>query len=186
MPASGNANATTSAPDLVTLNKDNLARVIGFADLYDSKAKFVLTVVLAITGYFLTELTSFITMHAMHATDPWFVLLDIVAASCLGFFLTAVFFIVWTIRPNTNQHSQKKSPFFFQSIASYPLDEFKAVMTTLTESSAITFLAEQTYDNAKVVTRKDTIVRRSFNCFIIGTVCFLLFSIGRAIVLALY
>jgi len=35
---------------LVDINKDNLARVITFVNIYDGKAKFVLTVILAVSG----------------------------------------------------------------------------------------------------------------------------------------
>lgn len=35
---------------LVDVNKDNLARAIGFGPIYDGKAKFVLSLVLALTA----------------------------------------------------------------------------------------------------------------------------------------
>src|SRR5665213_3458751 len=103
---------------LIDINKDNLARVIGFVNVYDGKAKFVLTMILALTAYFLAELPSYIDAHAAHPNGAWFAILDVLAAGCLGLFLWAAVLVILTIRPNVAQHSQKQSPFFFQSIAS--------------------------------------------------------------------
>lgn len=170
---------------LVDINKDNLSRVIGFASTYDTKANFALTVILALTAYFVAELPSYIDAHAKHPAHAWFALVDLAAIGCLGFFLWAVVLIVVTIRPNVSQHTQKPSPMFFQSIASMPLDEFRKTMASLPVSDALRLLAEQTYDNAKVVATKHARVHVAINRFFWGVLCFLAFTIGRSILLAL-
>lgn len=170
---------------LLDINKDNLTRVIGFASTYDSKANFSLTVILALTAYLAAELPSYIDAHAKHPAHSWFALLDLAAIGCLGFFLWAVVLIVMTIRPNVGQHSQKLSPLFFQSIASMSLDDFRKTMASLPVDVALRLLAEQTYDNAKVVAKKHARVHEAINRFFWGVLCFLIFTIGRSILLAL-
>ena len=170
---------------LVDINKDNLTRVIGFASTYDTKANFALTIILALTAYLTAELPSYIDAHAKHPAHTWFVLLDLAAIGCLGFFLWAVVLIVMTIRPNVGQHTQKPSPLFFQSIASMPLDEFRKTMASLPIDETLRLLAEQTYDAAKVVAKKHARVHEAINWFFWGVLCFLAFTIGRSILLAL-
>lgn len=170
---------------LLEINKDNLTRVIGFASTYDTKANFALTVILALTAYLIAELPSYIAAHAKHPQNVWFAFVDLAAIGCLGFFLWAVVLIVLTIRPNVAQHSQKASPLFFQSIASMALDDFKKKMASLEVDEALCLLAEQTYDNARVVATKHTRVHEAINRFFWGVLCFLVFTIGRSIVLAL-
>jgi hypothetical protein len=170
---------------LLEINKDNLARTIGFAGAYDTKANFVLTVILALTAYLIAELPTYVDAHARQPTLSWFALLDLAAIGCLGLFLWAVILIVMTIRPNVEQHSQKPSPLFFHSIASMPLDEFRKRMSSLPPDETVGLLAEQTYDNAKVITRKQMRVHGAINRFLGGLLCFLVFTIGRSILLAL-
>jgi hypothetical protein len=140
------ASSNTSPEDrkyLIDIGKDNLARAIGFVNVYDGKAKFVLTIVLALTAYFLAELPSYIDAHKTRPNNPWFVAMDAFAVGCLGFFLWAVILIILTIRPNVTQHSQKLSPLFFQSIEKMPLDHFREQMSSLDESQAVILLACQ-------------------------------------------
>jgi hypothetical protein len=170
---------------LLDINKDNLTRVIGFASAYDTKANFALTIILALTAYLTAELPSYIDAHAKHPTHTWFALLDLAAIGCLGFFLWAVVLIVMTIRPDVGQHTQKPSPLFFQNIALMPLDDFRKTMASLPVNEALHLLAEQTYDNAKVVAKKHARVHAAINRFFWGVLCFLAFTIGRSILLAL-
>jgi uncharacterized membrane protein len=170
---------------LIDINKDNLARVVSFAGVYDGKAKFVLTLILALIAYFMAELPSYIDAHAKHPTNAWYVVVDLSAVGFLILFLWAVVLIVLTIRPNVTQHSQKASPLFFQSICSTPLEDFRNTMLMLLPNKAIELLAEQTYDNAKVVAKKHAYVHDTINRFLWGLLSFLTFTIGRAILLAL-
>jgi hypothetical protein len=169
---------------LLDINKDNLTRVIGFAGTYDTKANFVLTIILALTAYLIAELPTYIDSHAKHVENPWFALADLAAIGCLGFFVWAASLIVITIRPNVSQHSQKPSPLFFQTIASMALDDFKSKMNSLKVDEALCLLAEQTYDNAKVVEVKHVRVHNATNRFFWGMLCFLAFTIARSILLA--
>jgi hypothetical protein len=170
---------------LLDINKDNLTRVIGFASTYDTKANFALTIILALTAYLVAELPSYIDAHAKHPQSPWFVLADLAAFGCLAFFIWAVVLIVLTIRPNISQHTQKPSPLFFQTIASMALDDFKNKMAALKVDDALCLLAEQTYDNAKIVTKKHLRVHDAINRFFWGVLCFLVFAVARPMLLAL-
>jgi len=68
----------------IDVNQANLERVIGFVGVMDAKAKFVLTLILALTGYLVTQLSSFIDAHTrINMMPPWaatlMILLDLAA-----------------------------------------------------------------------------------------------------------
>jgi hypothetical protein len=65
------------------------------------------------------------------------------------------------------------------------LDDFKKKMASLEVDEALCLLAEQTCDNARVVATKHTRVHEAINRFFWGVLCFLVFTIGRSILLAL-
>lgn len=58
-------------------------------------------------------------------------------------------------------------------------------MTSMTPDHALALLAEQAYDNAKVMVRKNAGVHNAVNLFLGGMTCFLFFTVGQAILLAL-
>lgn len=175
---------------LIDVNKDNLDRVIGFVDVIDGKAKFILTLVLALTAYLVTQLGPYIDAHAKWGNGhPWapvfFVILDLLALSCLGCFITTAITVICAISPRTTQHSGRVSPLFFGTIASMPIEDFKATMKTIAPNDVIDQLADQTFDNAKIVAQKTVHVRRSINFFYYGMTCFFAFTIFRPILLSL-
>ena len=175
---------------LIDVNKDNLDRVIGFVDVMDGKAKFILTLVLALTAYLVTQLGPYIDAHAKwstgHAWSPvFFVILDLLAIACLGCFITTAITVVCAISPRTAQHSGRVSPLFFGTIATMPLEDFKTTMKAITSNDVIDQLADQTFDNAKIVSQKTGYVRRSIKLFWWGMTCFFAFTIFRPILLSL-
>lgn len=170
---------------LVDVNKDNLARAISFGPVYDGKAKFVLSLVLALTAYLLTELPRYVTAHANLPTDAWFVLLDVICVLCLLSFLKATLCVIHAIRPKVHQPSQKPSPLFFHTIAQLPIDVFRTTMESLTPDQVVTLLAEQTYDNAQIMVVKNACVNCATDWLFRGLTCFLLFTVGQAIRIAL-
>lgn len=66
-----------------------------------------------------------------------------------------------------------------------PLDDFRKAMASPPVNESLRLLAEQTYDNAKVVAKKHARVHEAINRFFWGVLCFLAFTIGRSILLAL-
>ena len=175
---------------LIDVNKENLERVIKFVDVMDGKAKFILTLVLALTAYLVAQLGSYLDVHAKWGAfsvwaPPFFVILDLMALCCLGCFITTAVTVICAITPRTGQHSGRISPFFFGTIASLPLEDFKKAMNAITPTQVIDQLADQTYDNAKIVTRKTEYVRRSIKLFYYGIACFFAFTIGRPLLLSL-
>src|SRR6266446_10404132 len=117
---------------LIDVNRDNLDRVIGFVDVMDGKAKFTLTLVLALTAYLVTQLGPYIDAHAKWGTGhPWapvfFVLLDVLVFGCLGCFIATAITVICAISPRTCQHSGRVSPLFFGTIASMPIADFKTI-----------------------------------------------------------
>jgi hypothetical protein len=176
---------------LIDVNQANLDRIIGFVGVMDAKAKFVLTLVLALTGYLVTQLSSFIDAHTrINMMPPWaatlMVLLDIAAAACLAFFIIAAITAIRAIRPLTTRHTGKTSPLFFDTIADTPHEEFKQHMKTLLPNELLDLLADQSYDNAKIVQQKTRAVQQSMKAFFIGLACFFAFSIGRTIIVGVF
>jgi Family of unknown function (DUF5706) len=175
---------------ILDLNKENLDRVIGFVDVMDSKAKFILTLVLALTAYLATQLGPYLDAHGKWGTltswaPTFFILLDLVGIGCLVCFIATAITVICAISPTTTQHSGRHSPLFFGTIAAVGIEDFKNAMKTLTPNNAIDLLADQTYDNAKIVTKKTAHVRRSITFFYYGMGCFFIFTIGRPILLSL-
>src|SRR5713226_3715337 len=175
---------------LIDLNKDNLDRVIGFVDVMDGKAKFILTLVLALTAYLVTQLGPYLDAHVKWSSlSTWaptfFVILDAFALACLACFIATAITVICAISPRTTQHSGRVSPLFFGTIAGMPIEDFKTTMKTLTPNDVIDQLADQTFDNAKIVTQKTDHVRRSIRFFYCGMTCFFAFTIGRPILLSL-
>jgi hypothetical protein len=175
---------------VIETNKDNLARVIGFANVMDGKATFILTLALALTGYLVSQLGPYLDAQAKSATAPnWaptcYILLDGVALACLTCFTLTAINVIRCIKPRTNRHTGKTSPLFFMTIAEGSHEEFKATMKSLNPDGIIDHLADQTYDNAKIVQAKTANVHRSFTLFLCGLYCFLAFTIGRPILLSL-
>jgi hypothetical protein len=173
---------------LIDLNKDNLARVIAFAGVMDSKARFVLTLVLALTAYLVSQLGGYMEAHARWTAMPtwaptFFVILDAMALASLFCFITTAITVVRTIAPRLSQHSGRPSPLFFATIAQTGIEDFKATMRTITPNQVIDLLAEQTYDNAKIIAQKTSSIRGCIRLFYWGMACFFAFTIGRPVLL---
>lgn len=174
----------------IEVNKHNLTRIISFVGVMDSKAKFILTLVLALTAYLVTQLGSFLEVHgrwgAMTNWAPsFFVLLDLMAAVCLCCFIAAAVKVLCVISPRIDQHSGRTSPLFFDTIAKMPIEDFKAIMKQLAPNDVIELLADQTYDNAKVVQQKTADVQQCVKLFLWGMASFFGFTIGRTILVGL-
>ena len=175
---------------VIATNKENLDRVIRFADVMDGKAKFILTIVLALAAYLVAQLGPYMDAHAKWGSmnnwaPPFFVILDLIAVACLACFIATAITVVCAISPRLTQHSGKASPLFFGTIAGMSIEEFKKAMTELTPNNVIDLLADQTFDNAKIVKQKTAHVQRSIKLFYIGMTCFFAFTIGRPILLSL-
>ena len=175
---------------LIDVNKDNLDRVISFVDVMDGKAKFILTIVLALTAYLVAQLGPYLDAHAKwggsHTWAPaFFVILDIFALACLACFILTAITVVCAISPRTTQHSGRVSPLFFGTLVDMGIEDFKKTMKSITPDDVIDQLADQTFDNAKIVTQKTELVRRSINLFWWGMTCFFVFTVFRPILVSL-
>ncbi len=187
------SNATSSsvsAPDSITVNRDNLARVIHFVGIVDAKAQFVLTLVLALTAYLVTELGSFFGAERAHIASRGLVLaafafMDIVLGACVVLFVFALLKVLEAITPRVKPYSGNTSLLFFRTIDSMPRDEFKQRMSGLSAAQLTNELIDQTYDNAKVVTRKAADVRKSIVYFKLGLLAFGIFTLVHPLLLAL-
>jgi hypothetical protein len=148
----------------IDLNKDNLARTIGFVGVMDAKASFALSLVLALTAYLVTQLGPFLTAHVQHkTTNAWvpvfFIILDLMVIACLACFIAAVIVVIHAIKPRTDRHTGRNSPLFFGTIADMPCEDFKDRMKILTPNQYLDCLIDQTYDNAKIVRQKNRHLR---------------------------
>ena len=143
----------------IEANEHNLARTIGFVGIIDTKATFVLSLVLALTAYFVAQLGPFLNAHVQHQKpNPWepvfFVLLDLVATACLTCFLIDAIIIIHIIKPRTGQHTGKASLLFYGTIATMPCEDFKKQMGSISPNEYADLLIDQTFDNAKILHQK--------------------------------
>lgn len=97
-------------------------RAGGLASVMDSKARFVLTLVLALTAYLVSQLGGYMEAHARWTAMPswaptFFVILDALALASVFCFITIAISVVRTIAPRLSQHSGRPSPLFFATIA---------------------------------------------------------------------
>jgi hypothetical protein len=174
---------------LITANKENLARVIGFVSVIDAKAQFVLALVLALTSYLIVQLGPYLDAHRRWATLPpntgvFFVLLDLVALACGVLFFFSAAQVIKTIHPRTGRHTGKSSPLFYATIAQMSHEDFKATMRTLPTNEFVDLLIDQTYDNAKIVATKTETVKASVKFFVAGALCFFTFTIARTLLVS--
>ena len=97
------------------VNKENVERVIKFVDVMDGKARFILTLVLALIAYLVAQLGSYVDAHAKWGVlavwvPPFFIVLDALAIGCLGCFIATAITVISAITPRTEQHTGRKSP----------------------------------------------------------------------------
>lgn len=182
-------DATNNKNELITLNERNLARVIGWISVIDSKAKFIFSIILVVLGYSVPQVGSLTkictSLWEKEAFAPVVVLVFLMGGTFICLIVSFIY-LVFIIYPKRKPFTGKVSYFFYESIAEMPASEFQAKMSSISATEAIDGLSDQTYNNAKVVKRKFDQLSISVIWFLIGLGLLILSSISHQIITKLY
>lgn len=163
--------------ELIAINERNLERVIGWVAIVDSKAKFVLSVIIVVLGYTFAQiglpLKTIVELinHKNYSLSVFLICFMICIFACL---FASFFYLLWIIYPKRKPYTGETSYFFFETIAKMEISNFKTKMASISYPKIIDGLSEQTYNNSKVVKRKFDQLSKSVIWFLIGL--FLLFT----------
>lgn len=184
-----NSDATTDDKQLITLNERNLARVIGWISLVDSKAKFIFSIILVVLGYSVPQVASltktFTSLWEKKACAPAAVLVLLLLGTFICLIISFVY-LVFIIYPKRRPFTGKVSYFYYESIAEMPASQFQAKMSSISATEAIDGLSDQTYSNAKVVKKKFDQLSISVIWFLIGLSFLIVFAISHQIIAKFY
>lgn len=173
----------------MTLNERNLARVIGWISVIDSKAKFIFSIILIVLGYSISQVGSLTKTCTFLWDKKLFTSAVVLVFLMLGTFVCLIIsfiYLVSIIYPKRKPYTGKVSYFFYESIAEMPAPEFQAKMSSISATEAIDGLSEQTYNNAKVVKKKFDQLSISVIWFWISLGFLIFFSILHQIIAKLY
>lgn len=178
-------DATIDKKELITLNERNLARVIGWISLVDSKAKFIFSVILVVLGYSVPQVASLTRTFTSLWENKAFAPAAVLVLLLLGTFvclITSFVYLVFIIYPMRKPFTGKVSYFYYESIAEMPASQFRAKMSSISATEAIDGLSDQTYNNAKVVRKRFDQLSISVIWFLIGLGLLIVFSISHQII----
>ncbi len=179
---------TSEELKLIDVSEKNLARMVGWSTVVDSKATFVLTLILVLLGYFVSQLVTYFEAHlklwnSSSAAPTLLVLLDIALIATLGCLITSIVYLMKIVRPKLIPPTQKLSLFFFQTVEKMPADDFHNRVLKLSVKDALADLNDQTYNVAKVVSQRFGQLNTSITWFWYGFIAFMLFSVLRPLFL---
>jgi len=173
-------DASNNKNELITLNEGNLARVIGWISVIDSKAKFIFSVILIVVGYSMTQIRPLTKTCTILWGRKAFTPVMVLVFFMLGVFVCLIIsfvYLVLIIYPKRKPYTGKVSYFFYESIAEIPASEFQTKMSSISVTEAINGLSDQTYNNSKVVKKKFDQLSISVIWFLVGFGLLIFFSI---------
>lgn len=175
--------------ELIALNERNLARLIGWVGVIDSKAKFILSVIIVVLGYSLTRVASLtstcIGLLDKKAVSPAILLVLLLLGTLVCLLLSFVY-LVSIIFPKRKPYTGKASYFYYESIAAMPAADFQTKMSSISEDETIVGLVDQSYNIAKVVKSKFDQLSTSIILFLVSVGLLILFSILHQTIPKLY
>lgn len=184
-----NNNTNTQNIDesqVLKINEDNLNRVINWIAVADSKAKFILTILLIALSYVVTQagiiIDSAIKIAAKSeqiGINIW-LLLGILIIGAIPLLLSLLF-LIRIIYPDLKRKKKEEADecFFFQLIAQKDASEFYAKMKDISKTQTIDGIIYQTYNASYIAKIKYSQLKVSIICFFIG-----LFIIGILAILS--
>ncbi|MHC4996899.1 MAG: Pycsar system effector family protein [Planctomycetota bacterium] len=155
----------------------NLRMTIEFVKMADQKARFLMRTALALFGAGFVGLPPAIAVLSdaiqNNAGPSSFIAFVVVMALYLVYslcLLVAIMKMIDVVRPRIidGANDDKPSPFFFQSIANMPIEDFKRQIKRLEPEQAIDELATQTYHNARVAVQKFRKLNEAINWMLGG------------------
>ena len=150
-------DGTDAQEEALSLNENNLSRVIGWVSVADGKAQFVFSIALVSLAYLVPRIgTIGGTILGLWEGGAYVraCALGLLAMGTVCCLIVSVVHVLLVIYPKTKIHNDAPSYFFFETIADISAAEFRAKMSSISTAEAINGLSDQTYNNAKVVKKK--------------------------------
>ena len=170
---------------LISLNENNLTRVINWVSAVDSKANFVLTIVLVVAGIVISQIDHAIELSVRLWYSREYSLVIIMGGLLLGamYYLTkSLVYLLIVIYPKRIPYTQKDSAFFYDSISGMASTDFTSEMESIKLQDAIRGLADQTYNLSKVVSAKFDQLSVSIKSFSVGLSFFVIYMLLEIII----
>ncbi|MEX2672973.1 MAG: Pycsar system effector family protein [Phycisphaeraceae bacterium] len=159
---------STQAPEQLekpTLNRlavceYQLRMTLEFVQMADRKARFLMRIGLGLFGATFIGLPPTIGVLKGYLDQGGsglaaFSAVVAMYAICIGCLTVAMMKMISVVRPRILNHEQAApSPFFFQSIAHMPMDQYKAMMENLEPDDAVDELTTMIYHNSVVADAK--------------------------------
>lgn len=145
----------------------NLQLIVGWINFADNKAGFLMTVALAIVGLSLADVPAATTVCANCWQQSRYVPLAFVLLTHVFFYATAGYTIVTLlkiVRPTLTPQTEKKSWFYFQSIAAQSGPEFEEWARGLSGSELSAQLIHQIFENSVIAAKKFEQISKASLC----------------------
>jgi hypothetical protein len=152
----------------INLNENNLERAISWVSVVDAKASFILSLILVILGYFISQSNSIFKLLNTLIKKEAFGTLGISVFFLVTAFLSLLIslgYLVVIIYPKRKTDTKHISFFYFDHIAKMEDPDFKSKMSSMGPEEIISGIADQTYNVSKVVQKKFDQLSRSIVFF---------------------
>lgn len=182
--------STKDKLNILEIAEKNLERTIHWVSIIDSKALFMLTLILAIISYIFTKFDTFINLLFYLSNNNEITLLVaiflLMAVQMIGLIISAIYLIL-IIYPKRKPYTQEQeSLFFFQTISNMTMINFNRKFTLLKTEKAIEGINDQTYNNAIVVKKKFDQLAISIRWFSFSLVVFFFYMVTQAVLTNIY
>jgi hypothetical protein len=161
----------SSKTEIINANENNLARVISWVPVIDSKAQYIITIVMILLGYSISQLDTLLNTIQNYWKGGHYLYTFVLGSFYTGSIISLSYSFVVLINviiPKRKPASGKTSILYYNTIAKMPLSEFETEMSNIDSDKLISCLSDQTYNNAKVVNKKCDQLSASIKAFIIG------------------
>lgn len=151
----------------ISLAENNLQRINDWIVNSDSKIGVIITFQVGIVAFFTTkgsEIKNIILTNQMEFLE-W-----ILYFSILAFIVFVTISIIYSLKAlYPDIQIRKSSFFFFGSIASQKIEDFKKEFATLSEKEILEEISDQVYINSTIAKAKMERIRISITNFFVGT-----------------
>ncbi len=176
----------------IEANCKNLDRAISWVSVADNKAKFILSIELVILGFLMTQAKFIFTIIITFWQSKHILKiiggagLSIIFALYILFAIISIINLIKVISPKRKPFTDKKSLFYYQTIADISSTDFKNRMKNITDEEILEELSVQTFNISKVVVKKFDEIQSSIKWLSASFVLWLIMLIIIAIYRGFY
>ncbi|MBX3037796.1 MAG: hypothetical protein KF758_12875 [Anaerolineales bacterium] len=183
-------STTKEKLNVLEIAEHNLDRTINWISIIDSKALFMLTLILALLGYIFTKFDTSInllfTLYNNQKNILFAIILTLLIVEMIGFIVSAVYLILIIYPKRLPYTQQNVSLFFYETISKMPIVNFSKDFSSLKINKALEQINDQTYNNAKVVKNKFDQLSISIKWFSFSLATFFIYMVVQAILTKIY